>query len=202
MEFNDLKQKVRRLYYQKENLINEIQNNKKKIKILTIDRDNFIQARWILSEVTKATQEDFKNKVEKLTTIALKSVFNKNYEFKLLFESKRNKMEARPVILEDGKEFTPKDELGGSILNIISFMVQIVFIILEKPAKRKTMILDEPFHWLGNLKEKAGRMLTEISKELGMQIIFVTHDKILAEIADVIYKVENINKVSKVKKVK
>ena len=44
--------------------------------------------------------------------------------------------------------------------------------------------MDEPFRWTGNLTELAANMRKEISKKLGLQIIMVTHDERLMEIAD------------------
>ncbi len=202
MDFDNLKKTVEKLSYKKDNLIENIEENNLKIEKLSDSMNTMVKARWILAEVTKKTQINFKNQVEKLTTIALKSVFNADYEFKLLFETKRNKMEARAVILENGVEFEPKNEMGGSILDLISFMLQITFIFLEKPSKRKVIILDEPFRFLGELKSKAGKMLKEISIELGIQIIFVTHDDILSEVAGTIYHVTKDNNISNVKRIK
>ncbi len=197
-EIINLRKKVNNLNYVKKNLSNEIEKNEEKINELKNVLETCIKARWVLSEVVENTQGNFKRKVENLTTIALRVIFDRNFEFKFIFEKKGNKIGARPVTLEDGEEFIPKDEMGGSILNVIGFMMQIIFIVLEKPNRRKTLFLDEPFHWLGDYKKRAATMLKEISEKLGIQILLVTHDIELAEIADVIYHVKIKDKKSKV----
>ena len=143
----------------------DISNLKNTISIKKEIYEKHIKARWILSEVVLKTQDKFKTKIEPLITSAIKSVFDRNFEFKLEFEEKRNKMECRPVILEDGDEFQPKDDLGGGMIDIISFAFRIVLWSLKNPKTRNSFILDEPFkNGLGDeLYIKAGKMLKKIS---------------------------------------
>ena len=44
--------------------------------------------------------------------------------------------------------------------------------------------MDEPFRYCGKLTSLAGNMMKEISQKLGIQIIMVTHEDSLSEIAD------------------
>ena len=200
MTLDELKEKTDKLSARKSILSNEVLKLDEKIEKTKGDMADYSKARWILNTIIGETQQSFKEKVESLTTTALQSVFKRKFEFKLIFEEKRNKTTIRPAIFEDGEEFTPKDEMGGSALNIVSFVLQIIFVILEQPQRRRFLILDEPFHWMGNLKEKAGQMMKELSEKLAFQILFVTHDTVLANVADVIYDVEIKNKKSSIKR--
>ena len=157
--------------------------------------DNHNKARWVLTEVAKATQERFKERVESLTTMAIQSVFDRPFKFILEFERKRNKLECRPIVMEGDNEHVPKDDMGGGIIDVISFALRVVLWSLQQPKSRNTLILDEPMKYVGkgDLLDRAGVMLREISHKLGIQLILVTHEPLLAEIADVAYSVEHKN---------
>ena len=81
---------------------------------------DYFEAREVVNSVIKLTQDNFKGKVEPLVTMAIRSVFEKPYEFELRFEKKRNQLECRPIVIKDGVEETPKADLGGSVVDIIS----------------------------------------------------------------------------------
>ena len=178
----------------------------KSVNLLTIQEKyaNLVKARWILTEVVKETQIRFKAKVESLTTMAIQSVFDRPFKFVLEFERKRNKLECRPVVMEGESEFVPKDDMGGGIIDVISFALRVVLWSLQQPRSRNTLILDEPMKYVGKgeLLDRAGQMLREVSHSLGIQLILVTHEPQLADIADIAYMVEHVKGKSVVKMIK
>ena len=165
-----------------------------KVETLKADSERYTKARWILAEIAKETQKNFQVKVESLVTSAIRAVFEERpFQFKLIFEQKRNKFECKPVIVEGDYEYEPKDELGGGIIDLISFAFRVVLWHLENPKSRNVFVLDEPMKFVGkgDLLMRAGRMIKEISHRLGFQIIMVTHEPELAEIADKAWSVEH-----------
>jgi DNA repair exonuclease SbcCD ATPase subunit len=154
-----------------------------------------VKARWTLVEVSNQTQKRFKEKVETLVTMAIRSVFDRPFQFLLEFERKRNKMECRPEIKElvDGKSrtFDPSEDMGGGIVDIISFALRVVLWSLENPRSRSVIVLDEPMKNLGKLVSLAGQVLKEISHRLNFQLIIITHEDSLIEIADRAYYVKH-----------
>lgn len=154
-------------------------------------RDIYIKARWVLSEVAKITQESFKERVENLVTMAIRSVFNRDFTFELIFERKRNKLECQPIVLEGGNELIPKDDMGGSVLDIISFAFRVVLWSIEKPRSRNVLLTDEPGRWTGKLITLFGKMISEVSHRLGLQIIMPTHEEELMNIVDRVWNVEH-----------
>lgn len=163
-------------------------------------RDKHIKAKWVITEVAKLTQERFKKRVEELITSAIQSVYDRKFEFKLIFEIKRNKLECRPTIYENDKEYDPEYDKGGGLVDIISFAFRVVLWSLESPRSRPVFILDEPMKNLGKgeLLQRAGEMLREISHKLKFQLIIITHEPLLAEIADRTFEVSHNGKVSTV----
>ena len=192
--YNSLLGKIELLKSQKE-------SKKQNLKSLKIEYEDLSKARFVISEVAKLTQERFQKRVESLVTMAIKSVFNRDFEFKLIFEKKRNKFECRPVLIENGEEFSPEDDRGGAVIDIISFAFRVVLWSLENPRSRNVFILDEPMKNLGKgeMLERTGRMLKEISHRLGFQLILITHEVQLAGIADRTFMVSYDGEVSSVK---
>jgi DNA repair exonuclease SbcCD ATPase subunit len=168
--------------------------------------ENMVKARWVLTEVATQTQKRFKEKVETLVTMAIRSVFDRPFQFLLEFERKRNKMECRPEIKElvNGKArtFDPAEDMGGGIVDIISFALRVVLWSLEKPSSRNVIVLDEPMKNLGKMVSLAGQVLKEISHRLNFQLIIITHEDELIEIADRAYYITHDGNKSRVELVK
>jgi ABC-type glutathione transport system ATPase component len=168
---------------------------------------NQVKARWVLTEVAQLTQTKFKAKVESLVTMAIQSVFDRPFQFHLEFERKRNKMECRPVVTEivDGQERIyedPENDMGGGAMDIISFAFRIVLWSLERPPSRNVIILDEPMKNMGKLITLGGQVLREISHKLGFQLVIITHEDELIDIADRSYQVLHDGNKSRVELVK
>jgi len=149
-------------------------------------------AKKFLLLTVERRQKRISNAVENLITETLRKIFpDRNFTFKLIFEQKRGKIECRPVIMDGRKEHNPEDDLGGSILDIISMAFRIILWKMDRPKKRNVIILDEPFKWLGKgeKREMAGRMLYELSHTLNVQIILITHEPELMRFADKSFQV-------------
>jgi len=191
MNLIDIRQRFNEAGGRKKQLEDSYTLKETHLESLTVQRDDNVKARWVLSEVSRLTQERFKDRVEKLVTMAVRSVFDRDFSFELIFERKRNKLECQPIIKEKGNELIPKDAMGGSVLDIISFAFRIVLWSIEKPKSRNVFLMDEPGKWTGKLVVKFGEMMREVSHRLGFQIIMPTHDDSLIEIADRAWHIEH-----------
>jgi len=160
------------------------------------------KVRYILTEAGKIAQKQMKRKIESLVTIAIRGVFDRPLTFKLIFEQKRNHIEATPLILEGENEYNPKDDLGGGVIDIISFSLRLVLWHLSNPKSINLFVLDEPFKFTGALIEKAGAMLQYLSKELKFQVLMISHDDSLINICDRVYRVTHNGTESEVKLIK
>ena len=198
----DLKLEYNKLVARRDDLRDQRKDKRKEIKELERDIENHYKARVVLTEVGKLTQKKFKRRVESLVTLAIRSVFDRPYRFHLEFEEVANRMQCTPVITEDDKEYMPKEDMGGGIIDIISFALRIVLWSMESPQSRNVFILDEPFKWTGILIEQAGAMLKRLSKELNFQVIMISHDEELINICDRVWRITHDGTRSKVKLIK
>jgi len=184
-----LYQRYNRLSNRIESLRSDLKIKENQINEKMILSDDLAKAQWVLTEVQKKTQEKFKEKIESLVTMAIKSVYDRPFGFELVFERKRDKMEIDPLIYEwvnGKKEYynDAEDELGGGIVDICSFSLRVVLWTMENPRSRNVFILDEPGKNLGRLISLFGEMLREVSHKLKFQLIIITHDEELIEIGD------------------
>lgn len=164
------------------------------------------KARWVITEAQRLTQIRFKERVEKLVTLAIRSCFpGRDFDFELSFEEKRNQMEVRPIIYETVNGVRepyddPEDEVHGGLVDVISFALRIVMWSLEIPRSRSIIILDEPMKNMGALITLGGQMLSEIAHDLGLQLIIITHESELIDIADQAYIIKRVGDGSIVEK--
>jgi DNA repair exonuclease SbcCD ATPase subunit len=141
------------------------------------------EAQAYIQKVAKETQEQLRYHIEDVVQLAIDSVFPDEYEFKVRFEIKRGKTEARLCFLRNGIEIDPLTSAGGGVSDVVSFALRLAVWSLSKT--RKVVILDEPFRYLSkDLQSRAGVMLRELSLKLGLQIIMITHEATMMEIGD------------------
>jgi DNA repair exonuclease SbcCD ATPase subunit len=188
----NLKEEYRSLFAEKLMLFKSREIKYSELKGIYTQIEMYVDAREILIEASKVIQRQFKARIESLITYAIQSIYNRPLSFELQFQHKRNNIEAIPIVKENGEELKPNDnDLGGGILDVISFGFRIVLWYLEDPRSRNILFLDEPFRYLGNLVPKAGQMLKYLSKKFILQIILVTHDKHLIKCCDRVYKIRH-----------
>jgi DNA repair exonuclease SbcCD ATPase subunit len=156
--------------------------------------DHLIAAQTVIREIADTARHEFKAEVDRLVTLAIKSVFSENFSFDLQMTVEGGRLQCKPVVWETCEnmqiEYSPKDDMGGSILDPIGFALRVVLHQFQKNI-RPVFILDEPMKNVGHgeLMRQAGRMLQEISHRLKLQLIVITHEPELIEIADSAWKV-------------
>jgi DNA repair exonuclease SbcCD ATPase subunit len=80
------------------------------------------------------------------------------------------------------------DSTGGGAGDIVSFFLRVALLVIS--GKRRLLILDEPFKGVdAERKPIALQVLKELTEDLGIQVICVTHDQKIVAIADQVIKV-------------
>lgn len=139
-------------------------------------------AQKLLQTVAEGVQASAHQQIASVVTRCLEAVFgDEAYEFKIRFVQKRGKTEAELLFLRDGLELDdPLNSSGGGVVDVASFALRLVCLMLERPKKRRLLVLDEPFRFLSkDYRPRIRQLLLELSKELSVQMIFVTHDPLL-----------------------
>lgn len=142
-----------------------------------------LKAREVINIVAKETQQQLEMRITNIVTMALAAVFPDPYEFKLVFNERRNQTEADLLLVRDGEELSPVEGAGGGVLDVVSFALRIAVLLMSN--HRRIIILDEPFrHLSADLQPKASEMMKMLSDKLGIQFIMVSHEEGIIDCAD------------------
>jgi len=130
----------------------------------------------IAQVVAKTVQEDAHTRISGVVTRCLATVFDEPYEFHIRFERARGRTEARLVFVRDGQEIDPLEASGGGVVDVAAFALRESCLMLSRPARRRAVLLDEPFKFVS--ADRRGRvraMLEGLAADLGTQFIMITH---------------------------
>jgi len=149
----------------------------------------------LLQRIARDTQMQLRYQLEDVVQLAIDACFPDEYTFRVEFELKRGRTEARIFLLKDGFEVDPMTDNGGGLVDLTSFALRFSAWSLSKTAP--VIILDEPFKFLDKeRKVLAFNILKELSQKLGLQIISVTHEQELLDIADRVLTIKQKDGVS------
>ena len=199
MNLSEITSSYNTIIVRRDSLKNDIEKvNKDLVQEKKVNED-LVKAKWVLTEVSIQIQNRFQDNVSRLVTTALRGVFDRPFEFQLQFERKRNQMECNPIIKEDDAVYDdPEYDLGGGLLDVSAFSSRIAILALQPNPTRQTILMDEPMKNMGELISLGGQVLREISHKANIQLIIMTHDKELIEIADRVFYVTHDGKKSHV----
>lgn len=138
-----------------------------------------IEAQQIIQQIAAGVQASAHQQIASVVTKCLEAVFDDPYTFKIHFDQKRGKTEARLVFERDGIEINnPMKSLGGGVISVAAFALRLACLLLTKPQARKLLVLDEPFGQLSvEYMDRLAVMLQRLSEEMGFQMIIVTHNQ-------------------------
>ena len=153
----------------------------------------------LIQETARETQEQLRFHLEDIIQTGLETCFPETYNAYVNFENKRGKTEC-DIFLKNrnGKRVDPLDSNGGGLVDLVSFSLRIACWVISSSAP--VLFFDEPFKWMDvGLKPVAGELFRSLIKKLDIQVLMVTHDEEMKEIADKIFEVKLNNNKSIVK---
>jgi DNA repair exonuclease SbcCD ATPase subunit len=181
---------VERLQGRREQIQSDIAKTKKQKMHIRRTARQHEQAREIIREVGLKTQQELQYHISDITSMALEAVFPEPYDLVVEFVERRNKTECDLYFQRNGNKTDPLSAAGGGAVDVASFALRVASWSMQSPHSRPVLILDEPFRYLSTgLQPKASEMLKEISEQLGLQIIMVTHEEELLTDADKTFQV-------------
>lgn len=174
---------------------------KKEIKLIKNNIDTHTKTSKVLKHLLDTLVKDEISRMAGLITYGLKTVFeDQNLTFMPVLSKKNEKINISLKTENEGIE-GEFGSFGGSVAVIESFLLRILFIIKMKLAH--LMIMDETFSSVGSeYIPNTSKLIGEISKKIGMDILLVTHQKEFREYADHVYEVKESEKGLKIEKLK
>lgn len=155
----------------------------------------------IVKQVGLATQKQLEYHLSEQVSLAMEAVFDDPYRLKVDFQEKRGKTEVELLFCRREMEFPPIGSAGGGAIDIASLALRIAYLSMRQDKKvRSLLLLDEPFSRLKgeDANKRALAIIQEISKNLGLQIIMVSDERIPRE--DIIANADRVFQVSQNRK--
>jgi DNA repair exonuclease SbcCD ATPase subunit len=155
-----------------------VESSKSSIDDLRERYEAALAAKEIVQQISMECQEACQKRIGYVVTRCLQAVFgDQALKFLLVLEPKRGQTEVRGVLVDaEGHELDPLQSCGGGILDVAAFGLRLACLMLQRPQPAKVLILDEPFRFVSShYRSNVRALLSELSQEMGVQIIMVTH---------------------------
>jgi len=176
MNINDLQDKLNQVQGKAEAHQQQYMRTVSQIAGLRKDKESTEKALVIAQEVAQKTQQELEYRISDIVSASLDAVFEDPYEFKVVFEIKRNKTEAKLIFLRDGKEIDPMTASGGGVIDIAAFALRIACFLISHPKPEPVFILDEAGKWVSEeYRPTFAQLLEHLAEKLNIQIIQITH---------------------------
>lgn len=163
-------------------LSNSISSTNLQLEKVSKKLDLLIPAIEVIKQVSENFSKESLEQLQITLSDTLKVIFNRDYNLKISIEEKYNKRNVVFTITNDMGIECNLLNIGGGLVSVISFLVQLYFINLMK--LRPILFLDESFVFLA---EEFISNLISMIKELcnnGWTIILITHRSDIADAAD------------------
>lgn len=185
----DCRRKIDEKTSQLSYLRSKLKDTKKKKEALTKEKDIVFRSNLLISNLVKSKQEKITSKVSGITTKLLKSAgFDLTVKLDIVYKQKNTGM-ILTYIDGDGNVFGDiLYDKGGSICDLVSLGLRISFLLLK--GTNKILFLDEPFRFVDEDRIKfISKFLKSLSEELNIQMVIVTRDREIIDIADKVIEI-------------
>lgn len=169
---------------------------KYKLKSLQETQNNlsiWLQIQILFSKVSEYAREQIKQRIEETVTSALQAIIDDENMYFCVVMGERGSVptaEWEVVSMYGQTEVSnsPEDSRGGGIVDIVSLALRLV--LLELSDTKGPLILDEPGKMISaRYIEGVAYWLKQYAQKTGRQIIMITHNQALANVADKSYGV-------------
>ena len=201
-EINRVKQNLeqaKNFYFKQKGKKEQLEEQYKKLEEKLIKAqgniDTLEQVRILLQRTSDYAREQARQRIESIVTNCLQFIFDSNIEFKIEMSEVRGRPEAEFFVISHFKgesiKTKPQEARGGGVVDIISLAIRIAMLQCSSLEINGPVILDEPAkHVSDDYIMQVAEFLKQVSIAFKRQVVMVTHDRHLSEIADKAFKVE------------
>jgi DNA repair exonuclease SbcCD ATPase subunit len=205
---SDLRSRYNQALGQKEML--ERQKSEKQEALIQAKKDIELwqQVQVLFGKVSEFARAQLKARIEETVTAALQAVFERDdMAFEIEMRTVNNQPAANWQVVSyygAGEDIStvsgsPEDARGGGISDVVSLALRLALLELARPKPRGPVLLDEVGkHVSKEYAPNVAQFLKQYAQKTGRQILLITHQSDLADVADVSYRVSQENGVSEV----
>lgn len=158
----------------------------------------------LFAKVSEYAREQLRQKIEATVTAALQAVFEDDgLEFRVNLRQERGQAAADWEVVSKCGEFVvagePEGTRGGGVSDVVSLALRLALLELARPKPDGPVLLDEiGKHVSANFAPNVAAFLKQYARRTGRQVLLITHQAALAEVADVSYEVSQRGGISEV----
>lgn len=171
-------------------IVTEVKRIDSEASDLKNEQQEWEQAQAHIQAAVQQTQSTLKYRIGEVCSLALETIFDDPYELGIDFVPKYGKTSGEIYFLRNGNKIcNPLYGSGGGACDSASIGLIFSMWSLRVPRSRAFMAFDEPFRNLDRYEElqrakRASELMKQISRQMKMQTIIVTHNKDLIHAAD------------------
>lgn len=159
------------------------------------------KAQVVLQRLEDTWRGKYEAVVGGLGSQGLNTVFTAG-QYEVLLESnvKRGVANLDIVLVKDGQRVRLKGGSGGSVVQVLAYLLRHFMTSSHRPDLRHLMALDEPFSMVrGEQRPALGALVKEITQRLGFQFLFSSDEDELVDVADVVIRIHSGGRVEQLK---
>lgn len=156
--------------------------------------DLYEQVAALLNRIGEERQSQAQRQIEALVTQGLVTIFGNGLSFHLVETITAKRAQVDFIVrstFKDGRTVdTPVLEArGGGLAAVVGFLLRLVVVLLDRTRSSRVLFLDESFsHVSDEYLDRVAEFLREVVDKADIQLVLVTHQSVLAERADKVYK--------------
>lgn len=164
-----------------------IERNEASLALSQQAAEDWTRAADVIRSFSDESSERLRADIERLVTHGLRTVFeDDSLTFVVTTRVLRGATSVEFSLRSGDVERPILNSYGGGVAEVVAFVLRVVVTLLS--GKRPLLVLDEPFSRVSaNFRPRLARFVRELVDQTNLQIIAVTHDDHLPEVADVHY---------------
>lgn len=146
------------------------------------------EALKILQALEEKWRGSFEQALAGVVSHGLTTVFGRELRVNIESEVKRSVASMTMTVTEGENTTGILGAEGGSLVEVMDFLLRVLLTLSSRPPLRHLLILDEPFsHVSAEYRAALCDLLRELAAQLDFQILLVSHEPEMADAADIAY---------------
>lgn len=163
-------------------LVGQIAKLDRDVEIVTLAID-------LMRSLTFEHADRVRQFVANLVSAGVQDVFDADWTVDFIEETKAGSKSLDIVLRQGNITAAVPDGVGGGVAQVIAVLIQIAMVYLLRSQVAQVIFLDESLSHLARAYQPAAaRVLKQVSKDLGIQIVLIAHSDELVKEADIAYE--------------
>jgi DNA repair exonuclease SbcCD ATPase subunit len=193
---NNRNKELMRKKAENELLNKQIKTQQIRLQQLTDNLSTIKEALKFLEVLANSRRSNMKSQIEKVVSEALTLIYGNEYSIELVYDTKNNRSNMEIELVRNspvGIVRRKMEGFGGGVSDTISVPLRLLVLLASRKTD-KVCILDECYkHVSPDLIDRVAEFINQVSHNLGLQIIMCSHHEIMKDVADVAWKIEDVN---------